>query len=248
MNRDWNNKVRLILILLLGFNGISEAQSVKKDTILYNAAQNAKQFYVKAIGEQSGLYNGEEYNYYTGLEGVAYFKSKDFYSDGKIVYDGFLYEKVPLLYDLYKDKIISLLPNGFTKYSFVNEKVNSFDLYNHHFIRVDIKDMTKDILLQGGFFDQIYNGKCKILVKRTKISQETMGTQTLKKYFINKDIYYMVKDNIYSAFSGEKKLLTLFGDRKKELQQYLKDNKIKFNKDPENAMIKLATYYDSLFN
>ena len=34
------------------------------------------------------------------------------------------------------------------------------------------------------------------------------------------------------------------GDRKKDLQHYIKMNKLSFKKDPDNFLVKVAVYFD----
>jgi hypothetical protein len=54
------------------------------------------------------------------------------------------------------------------------------------------------------------------------------------------------KNNTYYPISSQGSLLSVFKDKKKELQQYIRSNEIKYRKEPEDAMVKIATYYDHL--
>ena len=210
--------------------------------------KNAETYFNQTLGQQTRLYNGKEYQFYFGLEGLAYFKDANFDQKGWVNYDGFNFENVPLLYDIYKDLLVSLLPNGITKYSLLSEKVEAFELHNRHFIRIDIDKLNYKVPFQTGFFEVLYDGKSKIFAKRYNVLQETAGTQALRKYFIEKNAYYLKKGDAYSSFSSERTFLNLFKERKKELQRYLKENKIKFKNDMEYAAVQLVTYYDSLTN
>jgi hypothetical protein len=46
--------------------------------------------------------------------------------------------------------------------------------------------------------------------------------------------------------STESDVLKVFKDKRKDISKYLRQNKIKFKKDHEFAMIKMAEYYDQL--
>ena len=41
-------------------------------------------------------------------------------------------------------------------------------------------------------------------------------------------------------------MLSVFDDRKKELQKFLREQKIRYKRDPESAMVQLARQYDVL--
>jgi hypothetical protein len=198
---------------------------------------------------QSRLYNGVEYQFYNpGIEGSAYLNDAKFFDKGSVVYDGIRFDDVPLMYDLHTDQVVSLLHDGYTKFQLIGERVRQFDLYNHHFIRVTVDSVDRSIPLRTGFYDEIYAGKISVLAKRTKELKETSGTRDLKKYFLPKVIYYIKKNEQYIAVSNQRSFMNTLGDKKKEMQRFLKDNKLKYRKNPEHAMVMLATYYDRISN
>jgi hypothetical protein len=53
-----------------------------------------------------------------------------------------------------------------------------------------------------------------------------------------------MKADRYYAIKNQKDMLHLLGEKKKEIQKYLKKNKVKFKKDPENTLIKIAEQYN----
>jgi len=59
--------------------------------------------------------------------------------------------------------------------------------------------------------------------------------------------YYLYKNGTYYSVSSEGSFLNVLKDKKKDLQQYIKANKLKFKKyQREDAMAKVAAYYDHL--
>lgn len=239
---------RLLLIGLISCYGLVGAQ-VKIDSSSEDPALlQANQFFTSAIKDQTRLYNGREYNFYLGFEGVAYFQTRLFDEKAGLIFDDVKYENVPLILDLYKQKLITILQNPVVKLELATEKVTSFNLYGHYFINTEmvVENNKKEVV--SGFFDQLYLKKSKILVKRTKTLQEKVGSQTLKKQFVDKNFYYLEKAGKIYQFNGEKKLLALFDDKKNEVRRYLKETNIKFKENPEEAIIKMITYYDKLMN
>jgi len=80
------------------------------------------------------------------------------------------------------------------------------------------------------------------------IQTSTSGILGPEAYFNPVKDYYVRKNNTYYSFSGQGSLLDVLKDKKKEIQQYIKANQIKFRQDPEEAMVKIASYYDHLTN
>jgi hypothetical protein len=84
------------------------------------------------------------------------------------------------------------------------------------------------------------------LAKREKNIQATGGQTTSESYFNTVKTYYLRKNNIYYNISSKGTMLDVLKDKKKQLQQYIRSAQINFRKDPEEAMVKIASYYDQL--
>jgi hypothetical protein len=211
------------------------------------AASAQQNDFHQALGQQSGIYNGREFEFYhPAIEGSAFFQDATFFNNGSIRYDGYVYNDVPLMYDMHKDLVVSLFHDGYSKYSFISEKVSEFSLLGHHFLRF-VQDST-GTSLNTGFYDQVYDGKLKILVKRSKELKEESSIQELKNIFRDKNRYYVKKDQQYYNVGSKKAFMKLFKERKGQLQRALKDADIIFRKEPERALVLLATSYDNLSN
>ncbi|HEY2584121.1 MAG TPA: hypothetical protein VGI43_20100 [Mucilaginibacter sp.] len=219
-------------------------------TLQKNAMNNALNFYSAALGDQSPLYNGPEYYFYDPhIKGNAYFLDANGFTAGSVYYDGVQYNGVPMLYDVYGEKIVVLLYNHFSKFSLLNERVKSFNFLQHQFINITPDSLGDNRVITPGFYDVLYNGKSQVLVKRSKdIQTTTGGSSGSENYFNLITRYYLKKNNTYYSITSQGTLLDAFKDRKKEVQKYIKDNQIKFRKGPEEAMVKIASYYDHLTN
>jgi hypothetical protein len=232
--------------------GKSFGQEAQNDsTYLKNMLTQTVSNFNKSIGQQSRLYNGPEYQLYDRtIKGTALFPlDAETWELGQVNYDGIFYKDVPMMYDIYKDVVVVLLYNKFSMYTLLDERVHDFNLSGHHFVRVEADSLNSRSGISTGFYDQLYGGKIEVLVKRTKtIQSSTNVTANLETYFIEKNDYYLRKGNAYYSVGGESSFLNVLKDKKKILQQYIKDNKIKFRKDPEGAMANIAAYYDTLPN
>ncbi|HEY4327079.1 MAG TPA: hypothetical protein VGN20_24040 [Mucilaginibacter sp.] len=215
-----------------------------------NSMSNALNFYNAALGDQSSLYNGPEYYFYDPhIKGNAYFLDRNGFTAGSVNYDGINYSGVQMLYDLYSEKIAVLLYNHFSKFSLLNERVKSFHFLDHQFINLTPDSLGNSTVIKPGFYDLQYSGKSQVLVKWSKDIQATTGVASNPENYFNLiERFYLKKNNTYYAITSQGVLINVLKDKKKELQQYIRDNQIKFRKGPEEAMVKIASYYDHLTN
>lgn len=245
-------KAGFLCFLIALYYSSSFAQGMDNDsTYLNNAKIQAIANFNKSIGEQSRLYSGREYfPYDQSIKGNALYPSTvSTWLNGEVDYDGIVYKDIPLMYDTYKDEVVSLLYNKFSKYALLSDRVRSFSIFNHHFIRIEIDSLKKDKSgISTGFYDQLYNGKTEVLVKRIKEIQTNTSSFGIETYFTEKHEYYIRKGDAYYNVGGQGSFLKLFKDKKADLKKYMREYKIKFKKDPEYAMTKLAAYYDFIAN
>ena len=216
-----------------------------------NAFNYAVRIYHSSVGEGSALYNGPEYFGYDALiKSNAYFMDVNAFTPGSVFYNGAFYTRVPMLYDLYTDDVTVLLYNHYSKFYLVKEKVKSFDFLGHHFISLPADSLKESPVIKPGYFDELYKGKMEVLVKRSKTIQERNGGVTgIETYFTTSARnLYLKKYSIYYSITSQGSLLDVLKDKKKEIQQFIKSGQIKFRNNPEDAMVKIAVYYDHLTN
>lgn len=229
--------------LVLGF--AATAMSVKAQNnppATIPVIVKAGDIYNPFIEKQSRLYNGVEHlGYAYKIKGHAYFMQNEL-SIGTIVYDGLEFANVPMLYDLFKAQVVVQHLDGFSKIGLISSKVRSFTLLNHHFVRLDSMPGTP---INGGFYDELYTGNTKVLAKRRKYIEEVVKDE-LERTFIEADPVFIQKDGTYYYIKTYKSLLTVLKDKAPQVKQYLRKNRLKFRRTPENTILKAAEYYDSI--
>jgi len=237
---------RLFYILFICvFSRHATAQNAD-DTTLRENALNAINAYYQNLGEESPLYNGSEYlEYaYTLQEGHPFFQLATFVN-GNINLEGMIFHDVPMLYDIVKDQVIIQDFQRVYKINLPADKVQQFFLLDHLFVRLT-RDSSGQI--KTGFYDQLYNGKIALFAKREKKILEKYSNVQISKVIISENIYYIKKDGVYHTVKNKSSLLNVLKNKKKDVQQYLKTNNIKFKREPERAMIMAVKYYDQLTN
>lgn len=248
INVYFNNFMNLyntrIFILLCGFTYACPVlgQEASSNRVVI---ENTVTAYQKAIGLHSQLYRGAIYEYYD-VRSVSgpYFKDSIQLVNGNVTYYGTSYKNIPLIYDLNLKQVVTMLYDSSTKFALLSEGLSSFDLYGHHFINFTPDEHNKK--MDAGFYDELYNNKLQLLVKRSKSGQ--FESLTAKRVYYLKNTYYIKKGETYHSVSTKGQVLNLLNDKKKELKKYIKDRGIDYSDDKERAMVMILAYYDSITN
>lgn len=236
-----------IVFCLTAFSRVASAQDQPVDTsVRESAIRNAEAYYHQVIASQSRLYNGSEYVPYAFKldDGSHYFLS-DTLEVGSVVYDGLRFDNVAMMYDQVKDQLVVQEAGNFFKIYLVNEKVSEFSLLGHTFVRI-VPDSLNARVMSTGFYDRRYQGKSGVYVKTSKMIQEATTNDGIKRTINSVIRYYVLMAGKFHPVKKEKSVLALLGDKKKEVRQYLRKNKIKYKKDRATAIASTIAYYDQL--
>lgn len=239
--------VRTLLIAFLGLVFLtSAAQSPPRDSEVYSSAAAAVIDYFNAnIADQSELYSGPQYELYPPANrGTFYFQDKNYCEPSTICFNAKWHSNIPILYDVYNDVMVSVA--GSILFALKSDRLSDVFLLGHHFVYLVSKGQND---LVAGFYDQLYDGRSSVLVKRTKtIFDHQESAQFAEIVYQDKSAIYVKKgDKFYPVNSGGD-LKDVFSDKKKQIGHYIRINKIKFNSDKEGAVARIAGYYDQISN
>jgi hypothetical protein len=240
--------VLLLLVSLSSFDSRVLAQLSASDSVFYKKAiDNTKAVYFESLGDQSGLLNGSQYAGYafTFKDGGHPFFYTEGFLKGYIVYDGLMYPQANLLYDQVREVLI--FQDASHRIQLVSERVSRFSIKGANFMRIT-KDSSKRTLVSTGFYQLLYEGNITALKKDIKSIREVLisNTEGIYRYIDLKKYYYIKMNNEYYPIKRKKSLLELYKDQKKEMQQYIKRNKLNYKRDPDDFLIKTTAYYDQL--
>ncbi|GAB3333519.1 hypothetical protein GCM10027299_41140 [Larkinella ripae] len=207
-----------------------------------NAIRHANTRYVRSVTDQARFYNGAEYvGHSPAIKGHPYVDS--LWRTGTITYDGVDYQNVQLLYDLVDDVVVVPHIDSVYRIQLQSIKVNRFTIPNHHFVRI-VRDTARNIGLRTGFYDQLYDGRSKVLARRSKTIKSEFVQNTVKEEYLTENSFYIGKNGIFYPVKTKRSVLNLLADQKKTLRKYLRENRIKFAKNREAAIVKLTQQYD----
>jgi hypothetical protein len=191
------------------------------------------------------LYNGRLYYIYDSRQEEHQFFQERKFENGVVFYQGQRYDSIPMMYDIVKDELVIKHINGFEPILLQSPKVRFFTVYEHQFLYLESgKEINPD--MRTGFYDLVYNGKTRMLVRRIKQRQEKIYEKKVIAQFPDKKFYYLYLNGKYNAVHTKKAVLSLFPEQKTELRKSLREQKIKFRKDRERAIVTMVARYDEL--
>lgn len=220
------------------------AQSAASDTSFRSAAiQNMVAIYHKTTGSASNVYNGPQYEAYYPVfdkETHPFFNLKSF-SLGAVLFDGVWYNNVPLLYDIIRDELVLQHFNTVSWVSLIKDKIEGFNLQGYRFIKIK---KGNPFNLAEGFYNRLYAGGLTLLAKHRKDREEYIDQNIVLSKSFERTHYYVIKEGKIFSVKNKKTLLNVLGDKKNSLNQYIRQNRLSFKKEPEKAILQTVTYYD----
>jgi hypothetical protein len=206
------------------------------------AANETVQRYQKAMAPQLKLYNGSRYVAPPhSLEQHPYFSSDDWIM-GSVFYDGESFRNVPLMYNILSGELITEHYTSGHPIRLIFEKLRHFSIAAHHFEKMDNTSGLPSV----GFYDVLYEGTTRVLAKRQKILREHFTNIEIEISFDEKARYFILKNGVYFTVSSKASIFKILADEKKQLKNFLRENRIIFSDNKELAIKRLAVHYDTL--
>lgn len=241
--------MRLLFLLLFMFTGLPVfSQDLSDSLFVAKILQFTDTTYSSLSGTKSPIYNGRRYSPYGKFtdNGHVYFLNNK-YAQGSIVYDGYTYRNVSIMYDLVRDQLILLHFDNVTGITVISQHVDSFTMNSHPFVNIRANDSRMDIAgLKQGYYDLLYKGKIDLLAKRVKTVNEKVTQTMVESSVSQEDRYYLFSDSVYTEIKSKKDLLKLLRSTRGQNLQFIKANHLNFKRDKENALIELVKFHDSI--
>jgi len=211
-----------------------------QDDSSYN---NVYHLYMSSIGGASNLYNGTEYTAtYPLTRGTPFLDAAGFQT-GNISYQGVVYKDIPIAYDLVTNEIVI---KGFKAQATKLDasKIDFFILPGHHFVRLKPSEENENRLPED-FYELLFDGNVKVYVKRKKQVERSFNAEEPYKFGMY-NAYFVYSNGVYKQVSNRNSLLDVFRDKDDAVKTFIKDNKLDFKNDQEQAIVKTAEYYSKL--
>ena len=240
--------MKLPLSLLLSFiTTLLLAQGntfISPNATYSNADQALFKQYTQAIGNGAAIYNGPEYNGIDpAIAGHPFFLTRN-YQFGSATYLGYRYDSLVIAYDIASDQLVLAYPKekGFFAILPVKSRVSQFELNGHTFVNIEDPKAYNGIT-ESGYYDVLYDGRFKMLARRKKLVLPYREGDYLYRYETN-DSYYVWHNNKFKPVRSKSSFLQLFKEQKRDIKQFLRDNRLDFKSNPDNFLRKLGTFLD----
>jgi len=233
--------MRRVIFTLFFFSSLyANGQSLDTTgNVLLKTPDSISNLYFASQKESLPVYSGRVF--YPEMMTIGHpFVFSDDWQKGTICYDGICYHDLLFKYDVYHQELLVMTPK-IVPVRLVSERVQRFNLGNSTFVRYN---PDEDHVLKTGFYQQLETGSITILVHYRKIVQEKIVQVTLERSLISLNSYYALKDGKYYPINSQKSLLSLFGDRRQAVTRHLKQQKVKFKRDKEKAIVLAAKFYN----
>jgi hypothetical protein len=129
------------------------------------------------------LYNGAEYvGHLPTIKGHPYIDS--LWRDGSVTYDGVTYQNIHMLYDVVDDVVVVPHSDSVYRIQLQSIKINRFRFPITTSYRI-VRDTAHNVGLRTGFYDQLYDGRSKVLAKRVKTIKTEFVQNLVKEEYLS---------------------------------------------------------------
>ena len=244
-----NPRPSIVIFILFLFSGLQATAQLTPEYIAayQSVLSHSTSVYSKQLGDQSPLFNGSRYIAYSYefKSGTPFYQASTF-SPGSVVYNGIRYDSLELLYEDLREYLV--VKNKDFLLQLISERISEFTISGHTFIRV-IADSSNKHLFKTGFYEILYSGPSGVMKKTSKRMVEMAGfSEGLRRTIDETESYYVKSGATWVQINSMEDLQNCFQKHKKEVQHFVKKNKLKFKKDPENTVYQVAGYYDQIAN
>lgn len=188
------------------------------------------------------LYQGRIYQRHpVGIEGTPGFKNLAFVNGGTVLYEGIRYRDIVLFYDIVKDELVALHPDGLTSIVLVKPFVEEFTMSGDTLVNI----LRQQAELEPGYYQRLLStasGTC--LVKRhKKINHFTSATER-RSSFLEANRYFVRvgNDPLFYEVKSQSALLRHFKSQRKQLRNLLFEHGVRFRERPEEAIRLVFNY------
>ncbi len=236
-----------VCISLIGIAQEASAQHKEEDILFFQSVTTS--VLSSAYLPKGRILSGAEYTSlnYNPSKGHPFFLNS-YFTSANIVYEGLEYTNIPLLYDLVQDQVVIGDVNRPNLMVVLDKaKISQFQVQGHLFVYVQPSEST-NTLFKAGHLESLNNGEVKVLVQRTKTPSGRESETNVIITFKEKNTYFLLKDNTYYPIRSKKDAFKVLADRKRELQQFVKQENGSFSKNPEKWLVNVSEFYNSQAN
>jgi len=177
-------------------------------------------------------------------EGHPYFETRNF-EISQITINGLTYKDVPLLYNIWKDEVLTFQPIHKQKILIRADKINEFTIYFNSptsFIRLDENPGYGNH--GNGIYELAVKGKAQLLVKHRKQTKATREVSKFREEFFQQADYFLENEGKIAQISKKKQAFEFLQLNQKEWRSSIRQNGLDFRTDKRSFLTYLTTIYN----
>lgn len=205
---------KLIILIFLTAKLFGQDSLIKTDSTLSN----------------SSLLNGREYIPSPfPVIGNSFYKNAETVENNSVKFDGVVYTKLPLLYDLKSDNLLSRRPGTLTYVILVRELVDYFTIGADTVVHLK---QDKDGLKAGYYLQVFKSDKYVSYAKYTKSIKDPKALHEKRFYIETKGFFFKGSEQaVFTPYKNVNKIISLYKPHKKELKRRLRESDLNNSDD-----------------
>jgi len=242
----WNTVKKYILYLIFGtcLCQLHAQKEIHSDKVF--SVDVPVNSYLEAVGNHAIIYTGQEEIKYPNYILNHPYLDTDKFREGILSFDGILYPNVRMRLNLHKEELVVFSPDN--RFAVVVPKnrveyaiIDSFFVFHN-------SPETGDKQLTEGYHVRMYKGNIYEVWKReTAFLESKIKDMQVEFFFTRKKRFYLYKDDKYYPVRSKNSVIKLLNPAlKKEIKKYIKQQKLNFNKSPDEAIVSVIYYYETL--
>lgn len=227
-------RILLFLMALVLFKQEASAQMVGRDLPFLTSYQEEIPYFQELI-------TGGQYAAPSSLiKGDPYFVTRQFEA-GTLRINGITYPRVPLIYDIFLDQLVTFHPIFNQKILIKPEKIDGFEWSDGRLFR--FFSGNESFLHHGnGIYQVLGQGKAIALVKHYKTTRSLRDISRYSSEYVEKKDYFLWKEGAFFSVKKSSQAISALKLNVKELKKELKGKELQFKKAPEAYLQFLVTY------
>ena len=182
------------------------------------------------------------------FEGHPYLITKNFES-AQITINGLNYDQVPLLYNIWKDQVLTFQPVHKQKILIRSDKIDAFTLYFETPISfVRLQENPSYSHHGSGIYESVGEGPSRVLIKHRKLTKSKREYSIYSNVFYETQDYFLQKDGEILKVSNRKQVIDFLDLEKKEVRKLSKDSYLDFRTDRKSYLSFLVSLYNQEYN
>ncbi|MBN2665175.1 MAG: hypothetical protein JXR67_01585 [Bacteroidales bacterium] len=190
------------------------------------------------------LLNGRIWwNKHAKVTGDPFFIS-DSYLKGSVTFNGQSFGNLYLKYDICSDELV-YKPESHPVILLNKEMTDSFKITYGFRDYIFFNTGSTPESGPAGYINMLYKGPTSLLVKYAKKIQP-LADQGIYDLFHQEHKIFIRKDTTIIPVTGRKHLMSILGDKKKEVREYRKQNRHRISLKEPDSLVPVLEFYDSL--